>query len=137
MADVALLAPVPIEHLRSAVGNSKSNGRAIFSTDRGETLEKLVKLSGEQTTKVYIYASGTSIKGRVTWCATFEGIRDQPNSEYRPGSTKTDTKSDSYYEVSDLRQLPEDQWIPIERFSGHGKPGHYASNYNPRRPTLV
>jgi hypothetical protein len=135
MADVALLAPVPVEHLRSALEKPNPEARAVFSTNRSNTLDKLEKLLGGQRTEVYICDGAP--KGKVTWRATFERLVDPADTKYRPESTKTDTPSNTYYEVSNLRHLPESEWISVDQFCGHGKAGHYAANYRPRTPTLV
>src|SRR5690349_7511072 len=97
MANVALLAPVYLEHLQSSLETQATHGRVQFATDSAETLRKLAKLLGGEKTDVYIYAAGADAGDKVTWHAKFMGISDNPTPEHRPDSTRSDTPSLIYY----------------------------------------
>jgi len=95
-ADIALLAPVPLEHLISGLETSRVEGFAAFGSDAAEVLAELALLSKDHPADVLFFASRTSTGGKpsATFRARFvdyDGARSgkaKPDwLAYRPEST--------------------------------------------------
>jgi len=124
---IALLASVPLEHLRASVDVVKHQKMVAFGSDAWETLAQLDALLKGNPTDAFIYASmGIGIGNVVSWHAKYLRRRDAVNQmhpggmRYRPPTTENE-KWTSYWEVSELRELPKSDWIPLNHFSGYGK----------------
>jgi len=152
--DIALLAPVPYEHLDSA----RSMKRVAFSS-RSDEIWRLDQLRGGKNVDVYIYASHAGIpEPAVTWKARFVemvqavgGVYPDPHraNEVRPLTTVTDTPDALvFWEVEDLIELktlpnPEPP-IPLYRFRTWVDPNKYNEKNRgkvvkvpPYGPTLI
>lgn len=75
-SDVALLAPVPAEHLDSAAETCAREGKVAFGTRANfERLHSLPSLADAAEVSVFIYASGAaSGPPQATWTARFVGL---------------------------------------------------------------
>jgi hypothetical protein len=138
--DIALLAPVPLEHLKSG-GTMK--GRVAFGSRAYEIFLKLEELRGDDDVDVYIYAShaGGLHDAEVSWHARYVGfIRSEsglhPNPKHRPESTFTDTPDSAvFWEVEDLEPLEPPIWIGTLKGLGKKKP--YGHQFPPHGPVLI
>ena len=146
--DVALLTPVPFDHLQSGQRVCQTAGKVAFGSRAFETFHELDKLRNGLTVAVYIYASHTPmpIGSQVSWQAHYIGFK--PSEElprnyeelYRPPTTQgpaDDTRDfwPFFWEVVDLQPLPTS--IPIHQFSGQGRKRPYQKNFVPEGPLLI
>ena len=138
--DIALLAPVPSSILDSA---TKMPGRVAFGSNAYALFLKLEELRGKDDIDVYIYAShaGGMRDAEVSWYARYVGfVRSEsgfhPNPKHRPESTLTDTEAALFWEVEDLKRLPQPIWIgKLKGLGRKNKP--YGHNFPPRGPVLI
>ena len=136
---IALLAPVPLIHLRSA---AEKRGRVAFATKDWELFRRLDGLRKEMTVDVYIYASHP--KGEhdpcASWHAKYVCIEEDNNNAapYRPASTVTDTyESEVFWIVEALRELPPEKRIAVADFTAYDTKKSYGRAFPPHRPLLV
>jgi hypothetical protein len=135
MDDAAVIAPVILKHLSSALEKSKFQ----FGTDAAAaTINKIRNILISRHVDIYICDGSKKDKlPVVTWRAVLEEISEESNPDLRPESTLTDTPFAYYFTVSNLYSLPENKWMFIDRFWGVRKKDCYQPDYNPRKPTLV
>jgi hypothetical protein len=137
--DIALLAPVPLDHLKSG---AIMEGRVAFGSRAYELFLKLEKLRGDGDVDVYIYAShAAGHDAEAAWHARYVGfVRSEsgfhPNPEHRPESSLTDTPDSAlFWEVEDLRRLDPPVWIG--KLTGLGKKKPYGHKFPPHGPVLI
>lgn len=149
-AHVALLAPVPLEHLIDGKKKSDIEGRVAFGSRVWELFTELDTLRKNMPVDVYIYAShgGGNRDFEVSWHARY--VR-HVNSEmgahpdgmrYRPESTGKYPNDNSghwavFGEVEDLQKLPKEQHMSLAQFTGYGKKKAYGHAFPPEGPLLV
>jgi hypothetical protein len=136
--DIALLAPVPYEHLDSA----RSMTRVAFGS-RSDEIWRLNQLRKGKDVDVYIYASHSGIPDpSVTWKAQFVSMVEAMGGVYpdparakavRPPTTVTDTPDALlFWEVEGLVELktlqPPEAPIPLYRFRTWVDPSKYGAN---------
>jgi hypothetical protein len=138
---IALLAPVPLVHLESAV-EPTPDGQVAFATRDWELFNKLEQHRAGMLVDVYIYESHPegSFQGKATWHARY--VRLEPDRHkakpYRPKSTESDTlEGEVYWIVEGLRQIEPNEQIPVADFIGFGKSKPYGKSFPPHRPLLV
>jgi hypothetical protein len=151
---VALLAPVPSLHLKSAVETCIEQGKVAFGSMSVDVFGKLEREFGFGI-PVYIYASthhgppydyaaNGKISLRGILCnvepATAQG--KHPNPIYRPPSTFETEKRGlevwwCFWEVSDLCDLPEKDRIPLTKFTALGQTKHLPFGFVPQGPMIV
>lgn len=144
-ADVALLTPVPEEHLISGVETCAERGAAAFGTDAGMTLAEFAALARDSTADVLFYASHAATAGALaaTYRARFlryEGARANGKagpsaSDFRPPTTETDGPWQSFFVVSDLRKLETP--IPLARLSKLNGKGKLSAMFKPHGPLII
>lgn|ERR671918_60598 len=148
---VALLAPVPSMHLKSAVETCIQQGKVAFGSMKTDVFEKLEVEFGFNI-PVYIYASthhgppydyaaGGKISLRGLLCnvepANAQG--QHPNPIYRPPSTFEGTLEIwwCFWEVCDLSALPEKDRIPLTKFTALGRTKPLPFGFVPQGPMIV
>lgn len=147
---IALLAPVPEEHLISGLEKCYAAGKIAFGSRAFQVFRDLDEVRGEDPVDVYIYGSGGSKFGppKVRWHARYVGHVDakaggHPDGmQYRPDSTKrygTDNVGHwaVFWEVVELRQLKNEDSIPMNMFRGWQTRKNYVSSFVPEGPILV
>lgn len=148
--DVALLAPVPLEHLEDGIDVCRNEGRVAFGSRAWEVFRKLDQLRNGLPVDVYIYASHDPVVRRfvVSWKGTYighvesiEGAHPE-GMRFRPPSTGKYPEDNQgywavFWELEDLRRLDEDQQIPTGRFWGLEKRKSYGRNFVPEGPILI
>lgn len=148
--DVALLAPVPLEHLKDGSEVCEKEGRVAFGSRAWEVFRKLDVLRSDLPVEVFIYASHARRAPRlvVSWKALYIGHVESDNGahpdrmKFRPPSTERYLEDNHgywavFWEVQDLRRLDEGQHIPTGRFWGLEKRKSYGSNFVPEGPILI
>lgn len=149
-AHVALLAPVPLEHLISGAKTCTKEGKVVFGSRAFDALAKLRDLADGAPCDVLIYASDAKAGGppKVTWRARYERFveakigRHPEGMKYRPASTGQyhgDNQGHWYifWEVTDLRPLDKDQQIEISKLKSVDQKGKFAKTFIPIGPIVV
>lgn len=148
--NVALLAPVPLEHLVDGQTVAASEGRVAFGSRAWEVFRELDGLRKGQLVDVYIYASHTEGPPvfEVTWHAEYIGHVDgiagahPAGMRYRPPSTgKYPSDNEGhwavFWEVQNLRPLPAGSRMRLADFAGLGKSRVYRPGFVPEGPLLI
>lgn len=148
--DVALLAPVPLEHLQDGQKVCTKEGRVAFGSRAWEVFRQLDSLRKGMPIDVYIYASHTDQppKFKVSWHARYVRHVDSFNgahpegTRFRPPSTaKYPDDNQGYWavfwEVEALRKLPQPEQMRLADFTGFGKRRAYRRNFVPEGPLLI
>jgi hypothetical protein len=146
---VALLAPVPEEHLLSGQETLKQSGKIAFGSKNWELLNTLAELLKGAECDVLIYASDALRPlnpPTATWSAKFVGFTvavngaHQHGMKYRPASTAKYPLDNQgswtvFWEVTNLRKVSPG--VKISLLRGFEKPHSYLVNFIPRGPTLI
>lgn len=148
--NVALLAPVPLEHLLDGRSVAQQIGRVAFGSRRFDLFRELDAKRAGLPVDVYIYpshASGVPIF-EVSWQGVYVRSVETPDGahpegmKYRPPST-SHYPSDNlghwavFWEVTELRELSPSERMTVGRFTGFGKKKAYGNNFPPEGPLLV
>jgi hypothetical protein len=142
-ADVALLAPVPEEHLQSGLVQCRTEGFVAFGSDAAMIFLELKQLvDQEHPADILFYASRASNSGLVTFRGRFvdydgaEGGKAKPSwAKYRPVSTGSDTSWSSFYLVREIHLLEKP--LPIASLRKRGNKGKFKSNFIPLGPIII
>jgi hypothetical protein len=144
-ADVALLAPVPEEHLLSGLEQCRAEGFVAFGTDAGMVLSELKQLvDREHPADILFYASRMSNSGfpKATFRGRFVdyegavGGKAKPSwAKYRPVSTGKDTNWSSFYLMREIHLLEIP--IPIASLKKRGNKGKFKSTFIPLGPIII
>jgi hypothetical protein len=146
---VALLAPVPEEHLLSGQQKLGESGKVAFGSKDWELFNKLKELLKGDECDVLIYASDANRPQNpptATWSARFAGFTVAVNGahkdgmKYRPASTTKYPLDNQgnwtvFWEVTNLR--PMIPGVKISLLRGFKKPHSYLVNFIPRGPLLI
>ena len=147
---VALLAPVPLEHLADGVDVCAEKGKVAFGSRAWEVFRKLDELRKGELVDVFIYASHTGLSGppEVSWRARYighvvsDGGAHPDGMQYRPESTAKYSDDNKgywavFWEVESLVQIESDKRIRITDFCGLDKNKHYPKVFVPEGPLLI
>lgn len=147
---IALLAPVPEEHLFDGLTTCKTEGKVAYGSRAWQVFRDLDVARSGQPVDVFIYASGSAKLGlpKVRWLATYighveaKGGAHPDGTLFRPESTKKYLTDNSghwavFWEVVDLRQLSKEEAIPMTAFRGWQSKKCYVSSFVPEGPLLV
>jgi hypothetical protein len=140
---IALLAPVPLDILESALQTDTPDGQISFGTRAWELFHKLDKSRAGMPVDVYIYAShaGGLFDGKASWHARY--IRLEPEKHkaepYRPSlAAQTDNwQGEVYWIVERLRRMEAAEHIPVTDFTAFGHAKAYGKAFPPHQPLLV
>jgi len=150
MPIVSLLAPVPLEHLRDGFNICQSQGKVAFGSRAWEVFRELdVERSGSPV-DVFIYASGdpSTEQLEVSWYGRYIGHVEGKNGAHPdgmkfrlPSTGKYPSDNKGYWavfwEVDQLRELTQDERIPIGEFVGYKTGKSYKKTFIPEGPILV
>jgi hypothetical protein len=149
-AVVALLAPVPLEHLLDGAEVCVKEGKVAFGSRAWEVFRKLDEIRGNTVVDVYIYASQSVPGGipEVSWHARYVGQVESVGGahpdgmRYRPPSTAKYPDDNVghwavYWEVESLGQLEPGERIRIKDLRGLDKARYYAAGFVPEGPLLI
>ena len=144
-ADVALLTPVPYEHLVSGLQTCSREGFVSYGTDAAMVLAELMSLiDPDHPADILIYASHTSGGGppRATFRARFVSFDGAIGGRvkaawagYRPETTATDGSWTGFYLVRDLREL--ELPVPISALRKQGNKGKLSKTFVPQGPIII
>ncbi|WP_455269287.1 hypothetical protein [Rhizobium herbae] len=147
---IALLAPVPEEHLFSGLEKYAAVGKVAFGSRAFQVFRDLDEVREDEPVDVYIYASASGKFGlpKVRWQARYIGHVEakaggHPEGiTYRPDST-LNYESDNnghwaiFWEVTGLRELSKTAAIPMNRFRGWQSRKYFVSAFIPEGPLLI
>jgi hypothetical protein len=150
-AHIALLAPVPEEHLIDGQHVAKATGRVAFGSRAWEVFRKLDTLRKGMPVDVYIYASHTAGKDPefgVSWRARYirhvesVGGAHPDGMRYRPPSTASYPSDNCgywavFWEVEGLHPLPKEEHMSPGVFTGFEKQKRYRHAFPPEGPILI
>jgi hypothetical protein len=148
--NVALLAPVPLEHLVDGRLVAQQMGHVAFGSRVFELFRQLDALRNGLPADVYIYPShaGGPRVCEVSWQGVY--LRSVESSDgahpegmkYRPPSTAKYPADNLghwgvFWEVADLRELAPADRMSVGQFTGFGKKKPYGHSFPPEGPLLV
>ena len=89
MVAIALLAPVPLEHLKDGIGICQKEGKLAFGSRAWDTFRELDELRNSNPVPVLIYASMSQVDGpaTITWQAQSGTPAGGPSSSLRKWPT--------------------------------------------------
>lgn len=146
---VALLAPVPLEHLEDGRSTCDTQGKVAFGSRAWEVFRALDQERKGMPVDVYIYASRAEDRRAVaSWHAHYidhvESINGAHPSGmlYRPPSTARYADDNEghwaiFWEVTALRRLQEAHLLALTGFTGFGKARPYPRDFVPEGPMLI
>ena len=144
---LALLMPVPWEHLADGETVCKREGKVAFGSNAFEILHKFQE-GGGVGTHVLIYSSHEHLPGvpEVTWRAIFLGMAKGEDysandlRQFRPESCWAEDRSGlgwgCFIELADLERLADTDSIPVRDIQTRSGKAH-APDFVPRGPTVV
>jgi hypothetical protein len=148
--NIALLAPVPFEHLQSGLTVCNTKGKVAFGSMAWEVFRELDKVRDGQPVTVYLYASDDPDLDmiQVSWIGRYTGHVESKagahpkDMEFRPPSTEkypNDNKGHwaVFWELDGLRKLHPSDRIFTSDFTGYKTSKHYKDNFVPKGPLLV
>jgi hypothetical protein len=139
--DFAVLASVPLKHLKSGTHETTNSDFVSFGTRDRKFFERLDDLCDGERVLVLIYASHGPEPDKsqlhVSWVGWYVGHSNCIDDEHRPWSTASENHGywEAFWRVACLRELPEDRHTPIENLKKWK--GGFRANAAPRRPALV
>jgi hypothetical protein len=148
--EVALLAPVPLEHLNDGSVVCEQQGKVAFGSRSWEVFRKLDELRNGLLVDTYIYASQSPGRPsfKVSWHAVYLGHVESINGAhpkgmiFRPPSTGN-YEDDNFghwavfWEVAQLKKIPQQEQIFTGSFYGLNKRKRYKANFIPEGPILI
>ena len=144
-ADVALLTPVPQQHLESGLQRCAETGFVAFGTDSGMVLSEFrMAVDDDHPADILFYASEASKAGQpsATYRGRFAGYDGAVDgrakkawAKHRPPTTEQDGAWQSFYLVSDLRKLATA--IPLTTLTKQGNKGKLAKTFVPLGPLII
>lgn len=150
MPHLALLAPVPIEHLEDAVQVCETTGRVAFGSRAWEVFRELDESRNGLPVPVYIYASDEqgAPYPEITWIGRYVGQVEGKNGthpegmKHRPPSTgkyPTDNKGHwaIFWELDQLQRLKPEERMQMNSFIGYKSGKAYKKHFIPEGPLLV
>jgi hypothetical protein len=149
-SNVALLAPVPLEHLVDGRLVAQQRGRVAFGSRVFELFRELDKLRHGLPVDVYIYPShaGGVRVFEVSWRGVYVGsVESQDGAhpegmKYRPPSTAKYPADNLglwavFWEVAELQEIVQSKRMSVGQFTGFGKKKSYGHSFPPEGPLLV
>ncbi len=149
MTDLAILAPVPYEHLVSGEGVCAAEGKVAFGSMKWEFFRELDLRAAGEKVPVYLYASWAegSARPHVTWRAWYighvegSGAGHPDGMRFRPPTTGKYPTDNSewaiYWEVEGLAPLSGAERIEMDAFVGYDTGKRFARHLVPEGPMLV
>jgi hypothetical protein len=143
--NIALLAPVPLEHLLDAQQVLETEEKVAFGSQRYDLFRQLDKERNGQPVDVYIYASRREgqPEGETFWRATYvEHVKSDlgvypGDRRFRPKSTAGDTAFAVFWEVKALKPVAASEWCQPSGLTGFGKKKPYGQPFVPEGPILI
>ena len=144
-ADVALLTPVPAQHLESGLIICKETGFVAFGTDSGMVLSEFkAAVDDEHAADILFYASESNCEGAAaaTYRGRFAGYEGAVGgrakkdwAKHRPPTTAHDSAWQSFYLVSNLHKL--NLPIVLTKLTKQGNKGKISKTFIPLGPLII
>ncbi|MBY0324751.1 MAG: hypothetical protein K2X72_38980 [Reyranella sp.] len=146
----AILAPVPLEHLQSALDGGSDWKYVAFGTRKWELFRQVDAMRDGSRVAMLIYPSHEDENAKtslvVSWFGWYVGCIDgiggahPEGMTFRPPSTAlnpSDNKGHwaAFWHVAGLRELPKEKQMPIGKIEGFK--GGWRKTAPPRGPELV
>ena len=146
VSPVALLSPVPFEHLSDGVDVCTRRGKVAFGSQAWTVFDKFENVGGIGA-PVLIYASHPTerLGAVVSWVARYLGYvesvggRHPDKMRHRPPSCHVEDKSGhwaGFYEVEGLRRLDETELVRISTLRNPDNRA-FKSGFVPEGPTII
>lgn len=149
-SDLALLAPVPVQHLQSGVEVCQREGKVAFASAAFEFFLELDAKRAERPIPVYFYASQEEVmKPVISWQGIYTGFYHSDNgfdpnkNRFRPPTTYQGQSPDSddwplFWEVENLTEIPEGPGrLPLYNLVAYKGKKKLALNFLPQGPVLI
>lgn len=148
-SNIALLAPVPIEHLISGKEVCGREGKIAFGSNVFELFRELDNERAGLEVDVFFYASKSgAVDQTVSWHGVYVGNVESiggahpDGMRFRPPTTARYPEDNSghwgiFYEVRELKELGDDDRLAVSDLTGYGKGRRYKDDFPPRRPYLI
>jgi len=149
--DIALLAPVPREHLDEGLKTFQAMNKVAFGSRAYDVFIKLDQECNGKPVDVFIYESHGSgqYDFRVSWRARY--LKNVPaingahpdGMTFRPESTAKypgDNEGGDwllFWEVDSLQPISDEERVHVGTFSPFGKKKPYGNSFAPRGPMLI
>ncbi len=144
----AILAPVPEVHLISGMETCDREGKVVFGSEAWELFRQVDTLRRGEAVEVFIYPchadSEKPMRLEACWHGFYVGHvpsrrgRYPGDKRFRPQSAETDKPTWAvFWEIEDLEELPEIDYIPIASLRGFDKKSDYALRTAPHGPLLI
>lgn len=148
LQDIALLAPVPLEHLQTGKQVCLNEGKVAFGSNAFEIFRELDLNRSELRVHTYIYASHGSHILQVSWQAFYIGYVESiggahpDGMKYRPPSTlkyRNDNVGHwgGFWEVEELREIQPEDKLWISQLQSLASEKYFAKNFVPEGPILI
>ena len=147
----AILAPVPLEHLKSGFAVCQDQGSVAFGTMKWELFRQIDELREGSRVAALIYPShDENLPAKdsfiVSWFGWYTHFRDSKGGAHPDGMTfrpptTADYPADNkghwaiFWHVEGLHELPKLKQLPIKKIQGFK--GGWRKNAPPRGPELV
>jgi len=142
----AILAPVPLEHLKSGLLVCHEQGSVAFGTMKWELFRQIDELREGSRVAALIYPSHdenlpakdsfiVSWFGWYTHSVESKGGAHPEGMKFRPPTAAVDGQWAIFWHVAGLRELPQSKQLPIRKIQGFK--GGWRKNAPPRGPELV
>ena len=143
--NIALLAPVPLEHLLDAREIVETEGKVAFGSQRFDLFRQLDSERNGLPVDVYIYESRREghPEGETLWRARYVGREESDlgahpsGMRFRPKSTTDDTAFAVFWEVDELRPAAQGEWCRLSDLTGFEKKKPYGQPFVPEGPILI
>ncbi len=147
MSDVAILAPIPLEHLKTGIEVAERSGFAAFGSRKWEMFRALDDMRGEQPVPVLIYPSHTSgpspMPAKCSWLGWYIGHVESPNGKHPKGETHRPVSAESdtighwalFWHIARLKRLITEEEVEIQDIQTIK--GGWRKNSPPRGPELI
>ena len=150
-SNVALLAPIPKEHLEAGRETVKTEGKVAFGSMKWETFRKLDELRVGMPVDVYIYESDGSGKfnSNASWRGRYVGHKDSefgaPPTAIRPFRPQSTLKYEGdnqghwavFWVLDSLEPAPPKEQIWVGELTGYEKEKAYGHSFSPEGPILI
>jgi hypothetical protein len=150
-SNIALLAPVPKEHLDDGETTVLQKGKVAFGSMKWEMFRELDKLCKGMPVDVYIYESDGSGKfnSNASWRGRYIGHKDSemgaPPAEIRPFRPESTFKYESdnqghwavFWVLDALEPVPQEEQIWVGELTGYGNKKAYGHSFSPEGPILI
>ena len=147
MSDIAILAPIPHEHLISGIKVTETSGFVAFGSRKWEMFRALDDVRGKQPVPVLIYPSHTSgsspMPVKCSWLGWYIGHVESPNGKHPHGETHRPVSAESdtighwavFWHIAQLERLPSEEEVKIQDLQTIK--GGWRKNSPPRGPELI